>query len=87
MAIAAIDENSRQILRLMMKKKVVSGIELLSVSQLDTQVLADALRALCAEGLIETNAMGFNKDTVAEAYFNLNFSSMNKARMLVGSMS
>jgi hypothetical protein len=40
MAIAAIDENSRQILRLMMKKKVVSGIELLSVSQLDTQVLA-----------------------------------------------
>lgn len=77
-----LSDASKQILRLMMKTKVVSGGELLSFSNLNPQVLAGALRELFDESLIETNSMGFDAKTLADAYFNLNFALISKARML-----
>jgi hypothetical protein len=77
-----LTNESKQILRLMMKRKVIGGGELLNSFKLDSQQLVDSLKPMVDEGLVETNVIGFDKNTLSDAYFNVNFSSMDRAMML-----
>jgi hypothetical protein len=77
-----VTNDSKQVLRFMLQSKVCDGAALIQLFSGDGQRAVDALRPLIDEGLLETNSIAFDAKTLPRTFFNLNFSSMSKARTL-----
>lgn len=81
-ALPQLDDNSKNVLRIMLTKSVANGRELLKSSSLAPAVLSGALRTLVNEKLIDASALDFGPDNLKDIYFNVLPSSMNVAKVV-----
>lgn len=81
-ALPQLDDNGKNVLRIMLTKSVANGRELLRSSNLAPAPLSDALRTLVNARLIDASALDFGPDNLKDIYFNVLPSSMNIAKVV-----
>jgi len=81
-ALPQLDDNSRNVLRIMLTKSVANGRELLKSSNLAPDALSGSLRTLVNARLIDASALDFGPDNLKDVYFNILPSSMNLAKVV-----
>lgn len=75
-----LDENGKRVLRIMLDSNVVSGRDLLKMSELPPEVLSGVLRKLVNEKLIDASSFNFGPQNLTEVFFNVLPSSMGLAK-------
>jgi hypothetical protein len=81
-ALPQLDDNGKNVLRIMLTKSVANGRELLKSSNLEPNALSGALRILVNARLIDASALDFGPENLKEVYFNVLPSSMNIAKVV-----
>jgi hypothetical protein len=76
-----LDENSKRVLRILVSRSVVSGRDLLKISELQPTVLSNTLRLLVNEKLIDASSFDFNPQNLVDTFFNVLPSSIGLAKL------
>jgi hypothetical protein len=75
----SLSDESQRVLRVIVRKPVITGGELMVLAHMDANQLADAVRPLVSAYIISTNTSSLDPNEIIGAYFNLNPSARQYA--------